>query len=69
MTPSNEAVVQAMVTAYLDQGQATAEALLADDFAFTSLQVDHIGIRHLLPRREVRSCCQTGLETATTDLS
>ena len=50
MTPSNEAVVQAMVTAYLDQDQATAEALLADDFAFTSPQDDHIGKAAFLER-------------------
>ena len=39
---SNADVVRAMFAAYLAQDQEAAEALVADDFVFTSPQDDHI---------------------------
>jgi ketosteroid isomerase-like protein len=39
---SNVDVVRALMTAYLDQDREAAVRLIADDFAFTSPQDDHI---------------------------
>jgi ketosteroid isomerase-like protein len=43
-------VVHASFQAYLAQDRATAERLLAEDFAFTSPQDDHIGKAEFLER-------------------
>ena len=40
--PSSVEVVRAFMTAFLEQDRARAEALMADDFVFTSPQDDHL---------------------------